>query len=329
MRNTRCKSLGTDRAPTVIHTLERHAKLKKHEDRALRERLVASRSVVGSRRHGRSKQPLPVVDVADIDAVYTILRSWLGYMWRLACMQPGMAREQAYSAILQAFTRAIQRVDARPESSFGTVLLSEIRGALTNEYPYTTLIKLPSGAMTSRVIRRMGQARATLGLDPVAPLTEEETHAVAQYLLDLPGKDGKPFSANVSYKKTHVLVSLVDALRQGHVSLDAGLQGHEGDNEDAGVRFSLPDPAPNPEEVLSMKEDAENASILVQHGLRALSERERRVIQARTLSEDPRTLRSLAIELGLSPERVRQIEVEALRKVRQAIKLRAMAEKAA
>ena len=49
---------------------------------------------------------------------------------------------------------------------------------------------------------------------------------------------------------------------------------------------------------------------------RGLSGRERRIVRARRLRDNPKTLREIAGELGLSTERVRQIEQSALAKLR-------------
>jgi RNA polymerase sigma-32 factor len=51
-----------------------------------------------------------------------------------------------------------------------------------------------------------------------------------------------------------------------------------------------------------------------------LNPRERRIFEARRLSDDPVTLENLSEEFGVSRERVRQIEVRAFEKVQQAVR---------
>lgn len=53
--------------------------------------------------------------------------------------------------------------------------------------------------------------------------------------------------------------------------------------------------------------------------IEGLSDRERFIIQERKLREDPRTLESLGLELGLSKERVRQLEAAAFAKMRKSL----------
>ena len=59
--------------------------------------------------------------------------------------------------------------------------------------------------------------------------------------------------------------------------------------------------------------------------LSVLNERERNILKARRLVDDPITLEDLAAEFGVSRERVRQIEVRAFEKVQKAVKARLMA----
>jgi RNA polymerase sigma-32 factor len=58
------------------------------------------------------------------------------------------------------------------------------------------------------------------------------------------------------------------------------------------------------------------------HAIGVLNPRERRIFEARHLTDQPMTLEDLAVEFNVSRERVRQIEVRAFEKVRKAAKNR-------
>lgn len=76
----------------------------------------------------------------------------------------------------------------------------------------------------------------------------------------------------------------------------------------------------NPEEALSKDERTLAIPELASKALASLNERERKIIQARFLSEKAQTLGDLGKELGISLERVRQIEGQALKKMKQSFK---------
>jgi RNA polymerase sigma-32 factor len=80
--------------------------------------------------------------------------------------------------------------------------------------------------------------------------------------------------------------------------------------------------APSQERVLAESEELDNRRKALGEALNVLNDRERRIFEARRLSEDPITLEELAEEFGVSRERVRQIEVRAFEKVQSAVKHR-------
>jgi len=54
--------------------------------------------------------------------------------------------------------------------------------------------------------------------------------------------------------------------------------------------------------------------------MKVLNERERQILAARRLEDEPKTLEDLSQEYGISRERVRQIEVRAFEKLQKAMK---------
>ena len=77
---------------------------------------------------------------------------------------------------------------------------------------------------------------------------------------------------------------------------------------------------PDQEEVLAESEEHSSRMGLLHDAMDNLNERERRIFEARRLSEDPVTLEELSQEFDVSRERIRQIEVRAFEKVQKAVK---------
>jgi RNA polymerase sigma-32 factor len=76
---------------------------------------------------------------------------------------------------------------------------------------------------------------------------------------------------------------------------------------------------PNPEQAYGRRHELEQARAAVRRALRRLTPRERRIARARLLSESPVTLQCLGDELGVSKERVRQLECRVRDKLRDAL----------
>ncbi|MCS6779515.1 MAG: RNA polymerase factor sigma-32 [Geminicoccaceae bacterium] len=90
------------------------------------------------------------------------------------------------------------------------------------------------------------------------------------------------------------------------------------DGEDAWQDF-LADDRPNPEETIAELKDGKTRSAWLASSLMELSERERVIIRERRLREEGSTLEELGVKLGISKERVRQIEHRALMKLKNAL----------
>jgi len=88
--------------------------------------------------------------------------------------------------------------------------------------------------------------------------------------------------------------------------------------EDAWLDF-LADDRPDPEDTVSDAHDGVTRSRWLAQSLAELSEREQTIIRERRLVDEGKTLEELGVRLGISKERVRQIEHRALQKLKAAL----------
>jgi RNA polymerase sigma-32 factor len=105
----------------------------------------------------------------------------------------------------------------------------------------------------------------------------------------------------------------------GDASLNAPIRedGDSGEWQDW-----LADNSESQESILAATEELDLRRHALSDALGVLNDRERRIFEARRLSDDPVTLEQLAEEFGVSRERVRQIEVRAFEKIQKAVRNR-------
>jgi RNA polymerase sigma-32 factor len=131
--------------------------------------------------------------------------------------------------------------------------------------------------------------------------------------------DLKPDHVKLIAKRLGVEESDVISMNRrlgGDTSLNAPIRADsEGEWQDW-----LVDESSNQEETLVESEEASMRRGLLTEAMDKLTDRERRVFEARRLKDEPATLEDLSQEFGVSRERIRQIEVRAFEKIQKAVR---------
>jgi RNA polymerase sigma-32 factor len=113
------------------------------------------------------------------------------------------------------------------------------------------------------------------------------------------------------------VIEMEQRLQGGDVALDPGPD--EGEDFVSPIAY-LADHAEGPAQAYERNQAEELKTAGLAAALQALDPRSRRIIEARWLAEsDPRTLHELAAEFGVSAERIRQIEVKAMQKMKKSL----------
>lgn len=120
-------------------------------------------------------------------------------------------------------------------------------------------------------------------------------------------------------KELHVDVGEVESMEMRLSGSDQSLNAPISEAGDDDWQDFLADQRPSPEEVVIGMRDAQTRSQWLAEALGELSPRERTIISQRRLRDEGATLEELGRELGVSKERVRQLEHRALLKLRESM----------
>jgi|TARA_B100000768_G_scaffold180794_1_gene201704 RNA polymerase sigma-32 factor len=140
-------------------------------------------------------------------------------------------------------------------------------------------------------------------------------------------RGAKRSSAWLSLSETQAIaedlgVSAAEVTRmEGRLSAsDMAFDGFGIDEESATAPMHfLASAAPDPADLVADEHMQQDASLRLSSGLAGLDERSRDILQQRWLSDDKSTLHQLAAEYGVSAERIRQLEKNAMKKLKLAI----------
>jgi len=134
-------------------------------------------------------------------------------------------------------------------------------------------------------------------------------------LLKMGGFDGDSYSAAQALNVTEREFMEMEQRLQGDYSLDAEIA----DSDGLTPLDALVDERMNQEELLAECQENQQLQQQVASIVASLNEKERYIIENRISADEPLTLQEIAIHFSISRERVRQIEENALKKVKNSL----------
>ena len=109
----------------------------------------------------------------------------------------------------------------------------------------------------------------------------------------------------------------VEMMQARMAGSDFSLNAQQAGEEGREWLETIEDDRPAVDEIVTRRVDNSRAREWLRDAFSVLTDREREIIAARKLREEPRTLESLGERFNLSKERIRQLEAQALRKMRE------------
>jgi RNA polymerase sigma-32 factor len=191
--------------------------------------------------------------------------------------------------------KAVRHYDPSKGFRLSTYALWWIRATI-NEFILSSwsIVRIGTQAAQKKLFFGLRKLKARLGIYHDGDMTHDEVKKIASSL-DVPESD---------------VVEM-----NGRIQRDSSLNRPAGADDDEEKVAKLASSAPNSEEIVAEGEVNYMRMKMLFSAIDKLPERERIVIKRRRLTESPDTLEKLANELGVSKERVRQIEGRAMEKL--------------
>src|ERR687886_2251087 len=239
----------------------------------------------------------------DRDAAHRLVTSHLRLVAKIAMGYRGygLPISEVVSEGNVGLMQAVKRFDPDKGFRLATYAMWWIRAAI-QEYILRSwsLVKMGTTANQKKLFFNLRKAKSQISALEEGDLRPDQVAAIATKL-------GVTEDDVVTMNRRLV----------GDVSLNAPIRSESDSGE---WQDWLVDESVNQETRLAESEEFEMRRRLLGQALDVLNERERRIFEARRLSEEPITLEELSTEFGVSRERVRQIEVRAFEKVQSQMK---------
>jgi RNA polymerase sigma-32 factor len=194
---------------------------------------------------------------------------------------------------------AVKRFDPQRGVRLATYAMWWIRASI-QEYILRSwsLVKVAASASQKKLFFKLRRAKSAISALQDGDLHPEQVRLIAERL-----------------KVAERDVITMNRRLHGDLSLNEPI--HE---DEAGQALDwLVDPAPTQEMALAEHQETAHRRQALKSAIARLNPRERRILTARWLIDEPATLEELAAEHGVSRERIRQIEQRAFQKIKAAM----------
>lgn len=196
--------------------------------------------------------------------------------------------------------QAAERFDPDREVRFSTYASWWIRAAIQDYVLRNwSIVRTGTTAAQKSLFFNLRRMRALIHEDGRAALSPEGREAIA--------------------KKLRVSTAEVEQMESRIAASDRSLNAPVGEDRDTEWQDLVTDDAPRPDELVMKRTDERRRDQWLEAGLKTLSARELTIIKERRLCDECETLEALGLKLGISKERVRQIEQSALKKLKSAL----------
>jgi RNA polymerase sigma-32 factor len=238
----------------------------------------------------------------DADAAEKLVTSHLRLVARIAMGYRGYGLPigEVISEGNVGLMQAVKRFDPDKGFRLATYAMWWIRASI-QEYILRSwsLVKMGTTAAQKKLFFNLRRAKSQLQALDDGDLKPDQVKKIA-HKLGVPEEDVVNMNRRLS----------------GDASLNAPIRAEAESGE---WQDWLVDDTPTQEDRLVEDEELERRKSYLSSAMSVLNDRERRVFEARRLTEEPATLEELSEEFGVSRERIRQIEVRAFEKVQKAV----------
>ena len=240
----------------------------------------------------------------DTDAAHQLVTSHLRLVAKLAMGYKGygLPITDIMSEGNVGLMQAVQKFDPEKGFRLATYALWWVKAAM-QEYILRSwsLVKIGTTAVQKKLFFNLRRAKNQIQAYEDGDLNPENLEKISKQL-NVPEKE----VVNMNRR-----LSGADPSLNAKISSDDGSQTEWQDWIEADT--------PNQEEEYAEKEEDSIRKDLISESLSVLNERELDIVQTRRLSEETTTVEELSEKYGISRERVRQIEVRALEKIKEEI----------